>query len=79
MTLETAMVEYTHGVLGDRLHTVITGDQISTGEPDLDCLTLLKTSDISLYNIHHKSYILSDIRKNCCYDYYGDDYYQASF
>lgn len=47
MALETTMVEYTHGVLQDRLHTVITGDQISDGEPDLDCITLLKTSDIN--------------------------------
>lgn len=53
-TLETAIVEYVHSVLGDRLHIVTTGGQISNCEPDLDCLTLLKTSDVKHYNIHHK-------------------------
>lgn len=57
IALETAMVEYTHGVLRNRLHTATTGDQTSNGEPDLDCLTLLKTSDINHYNIHLKSYL----------------------
>lgn len=57
MALEITMVEYMHRVLRDRLHTVTTGDQISKGESDLDCLTLLKTSDINHYNIHHKSYL----------------------
>ena len=51
------MVEYAHGVLGDRLHIVTAGDQISNDEPELDCLTLLKPVIYIRYNIHHKYYL----------------------
>lgn len=45
--LETEAVEYARGVLGDRLDIVTAGDQTSNDEPELDCLTLPKVSDIN--------------------------------